>query len=115
MDERYENEVTVSVARELRAASRFMLGLRYDEHQILEWITQDMSWLRESSLYQIAVAEGRVEEARRLVVELGAERLGPPAQAVVDAIERIDDHDELKRLIRRTFTASSWQELLATE
>src|SRR6185369_16837808 len=106
---------------ELRAVSRFMLGLRYDEQQILQWIAQDMSWIRESSLYQIAVAEGgeegreigHLEEARRLVLELGAERLGPPDKAVRTTIQGQGDHEELKRLLRNSFTVSSWQELLA--
>jgi hypothetical protein len=112
MDERVRRDVSPSRIDELRTATRFLLGLRYDRSQILAWI-QEMTWVRESSLWQIAVDEGRVDEARRLVLELGAERFGPPEQAVVDAIARIDDHDGLKRLIRDTFTASSWQELLA--
>lgn len=119
-------ETCLTVSNSLfTAATRFLLGLRYDEEQILQWIAQDMSWIRESSLYQIAVAEGReegrdegrelgqLEEARRLVLELGAERLGPPEQEAVHAIGRLDDHEELKRLVRNSFTASSWQELLA--
>jgi hypothetical protein len=122
MHERYSILAAPSVERELRAVSRFMLGLRYDEQQILQWIAQDMSWIRESSLYQIAVAEGReagrevgrVEEARRLILRFGAERLGPPDPAAQQALERIDDLPTLERLIQGAFTAATWQELLAS-
>jgi predicted transposase YdaD len=126
MEERASREVPPSRYDELRTATRFLLGLRYDAEQILGWM-QGMSWVRESSLWQIAVdegvekgreegrEEGRIEEARRLVLELGAERLGSPDQAVLNAISRIDDHDTLKRLLRDSFTAVSWQELLAFE
>jgi len=76
-----------------------------------------MSWVRESSLWQIAVdegrEEGRLEAARQLVLEFGAERLGPPDEAVRRTLDAISDHDELKRLLRNSFTATSWQELLA--
>jgi predicted transposase YdaD len=124
MDERVVREVAPSRIGEYRAATRFLLGLRYDEEQILAWM-QGMSWVRESSLWRIAVDEGRqegreegrevgrLEEARQLVLEFGAERLGPPDQYARSIIERLDDHEQLKRLIRDSLTATSWQELLA--
>lgn len=123
MNERYSILAAPTVERELRAVSRFMLGLRYDEQQILKWIEQDMTWIRESSLYQIAVAEGReegreegrVEEARRLVLKFGEDRLGKPDSKALHALERIDDLAVLERLIRGTFTAATWRELLSTE
>lgn len=68
-----------------------------------------MSWLRDTPLYQVAVEEGREQDR----IELGSERLGPPEQAVLDIVGRIDDHEKLKRLLRDSFTASSWQELVA--
>jgi hypothetical protein len=116
MDERASREVPPSRLDELRTATRFLLGLRYDRDQILAWM-QGMSWVRESSLWHIAVDEGRelgrVDEARRLILELGAERLGPPDTAARDTVERIADLERLERLIRRVFAVSTWQELLA--
>ena len=52
-------------------------------------------------------------EARRLLVSLGAERLGLPDEATRESIERIEGLEMLERLIRGTFTASTWQDLLA--
>ena len=83
---------------------------------------QEMSWVRESSLWQIAVDEGRDEgreegrlsEARRLVISLASERLGLPDLSTRSQVEVIDDLDRLERMVRRTFTAGSWQELVAT-
>ena len=73
-----------------------------------------MSWWRESSAYRVIVEEGRVTEARRLIIALGTERLGPPSVTDVRMIEAIDDVDALERLARRVLTASTWQELLAS-
>lgn len=124
MNERLAREVHPSSARDLRAASRFLLALRYDEAQIRQWM-QEMSWIRESSLYRVAVAEGReegrelgqaqgrIDEARRLLLELGAERLGPPDPTVVASIQTVSDLATLERLLRGLFTASSWPELLS--
>jgi hypothetical protein len=126
MDERASREVPPTRLKELRTATRFLLGLRYDRDQILAWM-QGMSWVRESSLWSIAVdegierglergrEEGRFVEARRLVLEWGAERLGPPDTTTRESVERIVDLERLERLIRRSFTAASWHELLATE
>ena len=49
MDERASREMPPSRLDELRAATRFLLGLRYDKHQILAWMQRDV-WIRESSL-----------------------------------------------------------------
>jgi hypothetical protein len=90
---------------------------RYDWDQILAWM-QGMSWVRESSLWQIAVEEGREEgqpdHARRTVLGLGADRFGTPDVATRATIESIDDLGALDRLLHRILTATSWQALLET-
>jgi hypothetical protein len=96
----------------LWAAMTLLLDLRYDRASLRE-ILREMRTFRDSVAAQILVEEGRLEEARRLVVSLGSDRLGPPDTPTREMIERIDDLDSLERLIRRTFTAPSWQELLA--
>ena len=70
---------------------------------------------RDSVAYQILVDEGRVAEARRLVLALGAERLGAPDGATLQAVESIAALDRLERIVRRSFVAASWQELLAVD
>jgi hypothetical protein len=52
-------------------------------------------------------------EARRLVLELGFEKFGPPTSATVATVEALDDLDLLHRLSRTVLRAANWQELLA--
>lgn len=113
VDERLAQEADPGLADLLRAATFLMLDLRYDRSQYRE-ILQGMIRWRESGAYQIIVEEGRLSEARRLVMSLASERLGEPDSATRGQIEAIDDLDRLERLVRATFTTSSWQELLAT-
>lgn len=73
--------------------------------------------MRESSTYQMILEEGRVEgqvaEARRLVLELGTDKFGPPDETVRFAVERLDSLELLHRLARGVLRASSWEGLLA--
>lgn len=74
-----------------------------------------MSWLQDSSTYHALLDEGRVDEARRLILALGTEKFGTTDQSVVRKIESIDELDQLERVHRRILTADSWTELLATD
>lgn len=74
--------------------------------------------MRESVTYQAIVEEGiekgRLEEARKLLLDLGAERLGWPGNEVEAAIGEITDVERLRHMGRRLLHVSTWQELLAT-
>jgi hypothetical protein len=77
--------------------------------------------MRESVTYQIILeegiekgrAEGRADEARELLLELGTEKLGAPDVVTARALTEIEDRATLERLIRGLFAATSWAELLA--
>ncbi len=83
-----------------------------------------MSIFKESSFYQIIVAEGleegqrigaqkgMLDEARRLLLRLGQKRLGPVSKRTRTIIEAIDDLKHLERLRDRLFAVSTWGELL---
>lgn len=117
LDECFRREADPGSAAELWAATQLLLGLRYDDDQI-RGLVATMSWWRESSTYQAILdegrTEGRVSEARRLLLALGTEKLGPPTATVMMALEDLDDLETLERLIRRILTAATWQELLAS-
>jgi len=74
--------------------------------------------MQESVTYQAIVEEGvekgRLEEARQMLLDLGTERLGAPSEEVEAAIGRTTDLEHLRRLGRRLFHVSTWQELLTT-
>ena len=112
LDERFRREASPSSAAELRAATQLLLSLRYDEAEI-QGMVRAMTWWRESPVFQATLRERRAAEARRVVLDLGTEKFGPPDAAVARTVESLDDLDTLERLIRRILTASSWQELVA--
>jgi hypothetical protein len=69
-----------------------------------------MSWLEDSSTYQMLLDRGRIDEARKLLLRQGQIRFGPPDAPTRTAIETLKD---LERLSERLLDALSWAELLA--
>jgi hypothetical protein len=70
--------------------------------------------MKESTTYQAIVAEGRAEEARRLLLLLDEEQFKAPADAPVRAaVEAIGEVERLEKLLKRMSHVGSWQELLA--
>ena len=65
-----------------------------------------MAWPKE-------LAQGKVEEARRILFRQGQRRFGPPDQATVDAIESIGLTERIEGLLDRLLEVSNWEELLA--
>ena len=57
--------------------------------------------------------EGSVEEARKLLLLLGAKRWGAPDARSRAAIEAITDLARLEQLTERLLDVSGWDELLA--
>lgn len=136
VNERLTLEATPDSADLLWAAMTLLLDLRYDRVSLRE-ILREMRRFRDSVVYQVieeevratveeevrasveeevrasVEEEVRLDEARRLVVLLGSDRLGPPDAATRETIENIDDLDTLERLIRRVPTAPAWHGLLA--
>ena len=78
--------------------------------------------MRDSSTYQAilvegrveGLAEGRLEEARALLLTLGQRRFGPPDQRTRETVRAMTDLARLHALAERLFDAASWDELLAT-
>lgn len=74
--------------------------------------------MRESSTYQAILAEGeaqgRADEARRILLRLGRKRFGPPDARDRAALQRVRDLERLERLTDRVLDVASWGELLAT-
>ena len=59
------------------------------------------------------LAEGRVEEARRMVLRIGRKRLGEPSEGVRAAIESIVERERAEILGERLLDVVSWDELLS--
>ena len=75
--------------------------------------------MRDSLTYQAILdegrVEGRVEEARELLIELGTRRFGPPDARTSAALAAIGDHARLHALVARLFDATHWYDLLTGE
>jgi hypothetical protein len=74
--------------------------------------------MRESTAYQAILdegrAEGRAEEARKILLRQGHKRFGAPTAAEEAAFVAITDLDRLERLSDRLLEVANWQELLGT-
>ena len=120
--ERFRRVADESTASELRNVLVLLVNLRYDEDEVQAMLV-DLDELRDTPVYR-AIArmgreegreEGRLTQTRRLVFDLGTEKLGEPDATTATAIAGVEDVDELERLLRRLLTVDTWQELLATE
>ena len=61
------------------------------------------------------IEQGRIDEARRLVLRLGRKNLGPPTKKTVAALTSLDDIDRLERLLEHLGDVKSWKALLAVK
>ena len=59
-----------------------------------------------------ARAEGRIEEAKRILKQYAAKRFGEPGAHFEAAIDAVADLEELEQLIDRVVEVPSWEELL---
>ena len=115
IDERLIAETTPETAGTIMKAAFLLAGLRFPREtaeKLFEGV-RPMSWLEESSTYQMLLDRGRIDEARRLLLLQGEIRFGPPDGPVRTAIDSLGDLEQLERLSRRLLATTSWSELLA--
>jgi hypothetical protein len=70
--------------------------------------------MEESDTYLMILDQGQEKFAREAIMVVGEERLGPPEEAVRVQLAHVTDLQRLKRILRRTAKAASWQEILET-
>ncbi len=70
--------------------------------------------MRESITYKEIQNEGRVEEARRILLRQGVRRLGIASPGVEARLESITSLTVLEALIDRVFDVEAWDDLLST-
>jgi hypothetical protein len=70
--------------------------------------------MQESDTYLAILDEGQEKFAREAILLLGQDQLDPPEEAVKAQLQAVTDLDRLRRMLRATPKATSWQEILAT-
>lgn len=83
--------------------------------------------MRESVTYQAILAEGREEgreegalqgritEARRILLLQGSKRFGSPSEETLSALDRITQIEQMEQLLALLLDVESWAELLSAE
>jgi hypothetical protein len=111
VNERLQREVTPQEADMLWSAVLLLMGARYPA-EFVQQLLQGVFKMKESSTYQAILAEGKAEEARRVLLLIGTNSFGAPDEATAIALEAMTSIEQLEQLIARSRAASNWQELL---
>ena len=70
--------------------------------------------MQESDTYLMLLDEGQEKRAKKDILLVGEERLGPPDESVKARLDGITQLERLDRMLRRAVTAAGWQEILDT-
>ncbi len=100
-------------ARTLLTGAFILAGLRLPRPQV-EKLFQGATHMRDSTTFMGILDEGRVDEARRLLLRLGCKRFGEPSADQAAQLQAFTDVDHLERLSERLLDAASWPDLLGT-
>jgi hypothetical protein len=109
--QRLDREASGEQVRRLLTATYLLTGLRIPRARA-RVLFEGVQVMRDSDTYQAILDEGRIEEARKLLLRLGQKRFGPADEAVSNALTLIEDLERLEQMIAGLDDTSSWQELL---
>lgn len=117
------NGVAGKVAESLLTSTFVLCGLRHQSERIEELFRRMSMIMEDSTTYQMilgrgraaGVAEGRREEARRMLLRQGTKKFGPPAAEKLAVLDATADMAKLEDLADRVLDATSWDDLLPAE
>src|SRR5271157_5289117 len=116
MQERLDREATKNQAETLWTATYLLMGLNYS-NELIDRLIAGVQNMKESVTYQKILregrAEGRAEEAKRILKRLGSRRFGQPEPLIEAALDAIADLERLEQLSDRVLEVAGWEELLA--
>lgn len=70
--------------------------------------------MHESDTYLMILEEGEAMALREIILLQGEDRFGAPEEAVKAQLNGVTDLNRLKRMVRQTPKAASWQEIVET-
>ncbi|HUY34966.1 MAG TPA: hypothetical protein VMV69_19620 [Pirellulales bacterium] len=112
--ERLQREAPPDQARRLLTAAYVLTGLRVPDKKAAMQLFQGVRAMRESSTYMAILDEGRVEEARKIILRQGRKLFGPPDECSAATLTAIEDLQRLELLSEQLLEVKNWQELLAS-
>lgn len=119
MERRIDTEAPAEERGLLWTTTWLLLGLKYDP-EFSRQLLKGVMGMKESSTYQYTLEEGRVqgreqgriEEARNMLVLLGSKRFGEADINTQASLDNSTSLEQLEQLAARLFEVESWQELL---
>jgi hypothetical protein len=112
IDRRLNQECEHPQAIRLMTAAFILTGLRVKKEDLAS-IYKGVRVMHESTAYDEAVEEGRIEATHHVLLKLGGKLLGPPDPSVESALTSIQDVERLDRMTEAILTVKSWEELLS--
>jgi hypothetical protein len=111
--DRLTNEAPPERAKKLLTDALLLTGLRV-RRDAARRIFRGVRVMQESDTYLMILDEGQEKHARKAILLVGEERLGPPEESIKTRLEGIKDLEHLDRMLRRAAKAAQWQEILET-
>lgn len=93
-------------------AAFILTGLRVQRSDLAS-IYKGVGLMKESTAFD-EYLEAELRSHIGILLRLGRKKFGPPEAAVVTEFTEVTDLDRLGRMADAIFTATSWEELLAT-
>lgn len=112
MSKRVEKEILPENRNEFWMATSLLMGTRFTNSKVDDLLRGVIN-MRESSVAQAYLQEGREEEARNMVLEVAKDRFGEIDPKLKQFVDAISDVKRLERLTIRAGKASTWEELLS--
>jgi len=111
--DRLVREVPSDRVKRLLTDALLLTGLRV-RRDVAVRIFRGVRAMQESDTYLMILDEGQEKQAKKAILVVGEERLGPPEEAVKTHLAHVSDLGRLDRMIRRAAKAVTWQEILDT-
>jgi hypothetical protein len=111
--ERLTKEAPHDRAKKLLTDALLLTGLRV-RRDLAVRIFRGVRVVEESDTYLMILEQGQERATREDILVVGEERLGPPEESIKTELSQVTDLGRLKRMIRHTAKAASWQEILDT-
>jgi hypothetical protein len=111
--ERITKEAPPDRAKKLLTDALLLTGLRV-RRDVAVRIFRGVRAMQESDTYLMILDEGQEKGLRDAILLVGRARLGPAEETSKVRLNNITDLEQLRRMVERAATATSWQEILDT-